>query len=100
MRRNAIWITGIITSLLLGSVIAWAGSDNGLLVFGLPLFALCCLLAFTIQWVIFIPAFVYQTERYFDLTGSLTYITLSLVAVGIEGIIEEFSGGLGACRGW
>ena len=27
-------------------------------------------------------------------------VPLSLVAVGIEGISEEVSGGLGACRGW
>lgn len=31
-------------------------------------------LAFGIQFAVFIPAYVYQTERFFDLTGSLTYL--------------------------
>jgi steroid 5-alpha reductase family enzyme len=36
---------------------------------------------FTIQWLIFIPSYVYQTEHYFDLTGSLTYLSVSLFAI-------------------
>ena len=31
------------------------------------------------QWIIFIPAYVKQTEHYFDLTGSMTYITSILL---------------------
>ena len=38
------------------------------------------LFAFLVQWVAFIPAFIYQTEKYFDLLGSLTYVFLALVA--------------------
>ena len=33
------------------------------------------ILAFLIQWVAYIPAYVFQTEKFYDLTGSLTYIT-------------------------
>ena len=39
------------------------------------------ILAFVIQWVVFVPAYLLQTERFFDLTGSLTYITVAIVAV-------------------
>ena len=31
------------------------------------------LIAFTIQWVAFIPAFIFQTEKFYDLIGSITY---------------------------
>ena len=31
------------------------------------------LLIFCIQWVSFIPAFIFQTEKFYDLTGSITY---------------------------
>jgi steroid 5-alpha reductase family enzyme len=31
-------------------------------------------LAFAIQWIAFIPAYIYQTEKFYDLTGSLTYL--------------------------
>jgi steroid 5-alpha reductase family enzyme len=33
-------------------------------------------LAFLIQWIAFIPAYVFQTEKFYDLTGSLTYLTV------------------------
>ena len=34
------------------------------------------ILAFLIQWVAFIPAYLLQTEKFYDLTGSLTYLTV------------------------
>ena len=34
------------------------------------------ILAFLIQWVAFIPAYLFQTEKFYDLTGSLTYLTV------------------------
>lgn len=83
MNKNVIWISGIIAALVLGSAIAFAGSQHGATVQGLPLFALCCAAAFLIQWIVFIPAWIYQTEHYFDLTGSLTYITLAVIAVAL-----------------
>lgn len=34
------------------------------------------ILAFIIQWIAFIPAYVFQTEKFYDLTGSLTYLSV------------------------
>ena len=34
------------------------------------------ILAFLIQWVAYIPAYLFQTEKFNDLTGSLTYLTV------------------------
>lgn len=34
------------------------------------------ILAFLIQWVAYIPAYLFQTEKFYDLTGSLTYLTV------------------------
>jgi steroid 5-alpha reductase family enzyme len=50
---------------------------------GIPLLALCFGLALAIQWVAFVPAYLYRTERFYDLTGSLTYLTLTTVAIGL-----------------
>jgi steroid 5-alpha reductase family enzyme len=66
---------------LIGAGIAVAGSHGGAEVGGVPVFALCVALAFLIQWLAFIPAFVLRTERFYDLTGSATYITVTIVAV-------------------
>jgi steroid 5-alpha reductase family enzyme len=65
----------------LGAAIAWAGSQGGATVNGLPIFALCAGLAFVINWVVFVHAYLTQTEHFFDLTGSLTYITVVAVAL-------------------
>ena len=37
--------------------------------------------AFAIQWLAFIPARLFQTERFYDLTGSITYIAVTLAAI-------------------
>jgi len=34
------------------------------------------LLAFLIHWVLFIPAYLLKTEKFFDLSGSITYISV------------------------
>ncbi len=67
--------------ILIGLLAALAGSQGSSRVAGIPVFALIVGLAFLIQWLVFIPAYVGQTEKFFDLTGSLTYITLSTLAL-------------------
>ena len=34
------------------------------------------ILSFIFHWLLFIPAFIYKTEKFYDLTGSLSYITI------------------------
>jgi len=78
--ENISAMIGIFVVLMIAVGMAWAGSQNGMEAFGLPLFALCILLIFIIQWVAFIPAFLFQTEKFFDLTGSLTYTSVTVLA--------------------
>lgn len=82
--------------LLIAAALAFAGSQGGYEVAGFPLFALCVALAFVIQWIAFIPAFLKQTEKFFDLTGSLTYITVVLAAVLFSPTVDGRSLLLGA----
>ena len=85
MNKSLIWIGGTLAALLVGGGIAFAGSDNGMTVGGLPLFALCAGVAFIVQWLAFVPSYLGQTEKYYDLMGSLTYITLTLVVLFLTG---------------
>lgn len=41
---------------------------------GLSLVQDTVLIVFAIQWVLFIPAYLFRTEKFFDLAGSVTYI--------------------------
>jgi steroid 5-alpha reductase family enzyme len=66
---------------LVAVLIAFAGSQGSHNAFGFPIFALGVIIAFLIQWIAFIPAFIKQTEAFFDLTGSITYLTVVWVAL-------------------
>ena len=39
------------------------------------------LLSFLIHWLLFIPAFLFKTEKFFDLSGSLTYLSVMIYVV-------------------
>jgi len=84
--RNALIALPIV--ILVGLGIALAGSQGGASAFGIPLFALSVALAFLIQWLAFIPAYLLQTEKFFDLTGSLTYITVTVIAVLLSPVVD------------
>ncbi len=77
--RNALVALPVV--LVIAALVALAGSQGGSTVGGFPVFALCVIVAFAIQWVAFVPAYLLQSERFFDLTGGLTYITVAVVAV-------------------
>lgn len=65
--------------------IALAGSQASVKAGGaldnLSLFAWCAGVGLALHWLMFIPAYIFQTERYFDLTGSLSFIATVLLAV-------------------
>jgi steroid 5-alpha reductase family enzyme len=77
--RNALVAFPVVV--LIGTGVAVAGSQGGATAFGIPVFALAVGLAFLIQWVAFIPAYLLQSEGFYDLTGSFTYISVTIVAV-------------------
>ena len=74
-------IIGILISLVIAGLILLAGSHGSVIVSGLPLFLICGAIGFVLHWAVFMPSYAAQTEHYFDLTGSLSYITTVIVAV-------------------
>lgn len=84
--RNA--AVAVVLVLAIGAGMALAGSWGGACIGGLPLFALGVILAFGFQWVAFVPAYLLQSERFYDLTGSVTYITVAAVAVALGPAVD------------
>jgi steroid 5-alpha reductase family enzyme len=78
IRRSSI---GIAAAIVIGALVALAGSDGSTQVGSLPVFGVCAVLAFLINWLAFIPSNQAKTEKYYDLTGSITYLTVTAVAV-------------------
>lgn len=84
--RNSLIALPIV--ILIGLGVVLAGSQGGASVFGIPLFAFSVGLAFLIQWLVFVPAYLLQTEKFFDLTGSITYISVTIIAVLLSPVFD------------
>ena len=68
-------------ALLVAAAVSWAGGQGGAEAFGFPVMMHCAALAFAVQWVAFLPAYWKQTERFYDLVGSLTYVMVTALAL-------------------
>ena len=78
-------------ALLIGILIAVAGSQYGNTYNGLPVFGLVVAIAFFTQIVAFIPAFISQTEKYYDITGTMTYVLTTLIAMFLASSLDTRS---------
>ena len=54
---------------------------------GLSLIMIVMFLSFFIHWVKFIPSYIFQTEKFYDLTGTITYITLLSLVIYIKQLV-------------
>jgi steroid 5-alpha reductase family enzyme len=74
-------LIGILAAVVIGALVVLAGSDGSAAAGPIAVFALCGILAYAINWVVYVPSFLARTEHYFDLTGSATYVTVTAVAL-------------------
>ncbi len=74
IRALLVVVVSVATSLGVASLVG--GPPIG----GVPALVVLAALALGIQWVAFVPAWLGRTERFYDLVGSLTYLTLTAVA--------------------
>jgi len=84
-------IKSLIIVPIIAALVAFAGAQTGQTYNGLPIFALVVGFAFLINWLAFIPANIFQTEKFFDLTGSLTYILSTLIAIKLSENLDNRS---------
>ena len=74
----------VITSIIITAAVfavAWVGDQTGSTLYGIPLMTAMALGIFGVQWVGLIHARLFETEHYFDLVGSLTYVTVTIFAI-------------------
>lgn len=84
MMRNFKLSLVFLVLILIGLLVAMAGGQGGSRVTGIPVFALLVGLAFIIQWLAYIPAYLKQTEKFYDITGSFTYIAAITLALALS----------------
>ena len=66
--------------ILLGYFLGIVGSSSENQIFGIDLYLFIVLITYLIQYIVFIPSYIFQTEKYFDITASLTYIFITIFA--------------------
>lgn len=75
-------------AIALGIGLAFAGSQAGWAVGPVPAFALAIGVVFLVQWIAFIPAAIGRTDRFFDATGSATYIAVTLTLLAFAPALD------------
>lgn len=74
-------VATIAIAVVVGVGLALAGSSGGAAAGGVGVFALGVALAFAINWVAWVPSALARTERFYDLTGTLTYLGVVALAL-------------------
>ena len=62
-------------------LVALACAQGSLITGEYPVLFICLSIAFSIQWIVFLPSFYFSTERFYDLTGSITYMIVIITAL-------------------
>ena len=65
----------------IGLTFSWFAGQGAATYADLPVFLLSAALAYVVNWVVFIPSAIARSEKYFDITGTLTYFTLIISAL-------------------
>ena len=94
------WKTGLggtVAALAAAGLLAWAGSQHGAQAFGLPVFLLCGVFSYVVNWLVFAHAWATHSERFFDLTGSIVYVVMVCSALVLSGASDIRALALAGC---
>lgn len=81
MSRNAVAVVASIVSVVVAAGLAWVASADSVERAGVPALVWCVIAAFGLNWIVFIHSLIKKTEKYFDLTGSITYASVTVLAL-------------------
>lgn len=84
-RRVTRTLSIVLVILAVAGLVAWAAGQGGARFGRVSVVAAAAVLAFVIQWIAFVPAYLRQTEHFYDLVGSLTYLSVTAFALLASG---------------
>jgi steroid 5-alpha reductase family enzyme len=82
----------VLVSVAVAAGVAFVVGAHGVALAGVPVLVWIALACFAVNWLAFVPAAVMRTEHFYDLTGSLTYLTvvaLALIATAAHGLVLD-----------
>lgn len=72
---------GTTLAIAIGALVALALSDGADQVGGIAVPMIAAAVAYTVNWLVYIPSAAAQNEQFYDLTGSLTYLSTTAVVL-------------------
>jgi steroid 5-alpha reductase family enzyme len=75
----------VITAVLVAGVVAVGAGTGSVSALGVPVPIWVAAVAFAINWLAFVPAYLRRTERFYDLVGSVTFLATIGLAVALSG---------------
>lgn len=66
--------------IFIGYLLGLAGSNSNNQIASIDQYLFIVLITYLIQYIVFIPSYILQTEKYFDITAALTYIFITIFA--------------------
>lgn len=72
-------------SVLVASLVAFGVGIGSVVVSGLPISMWVAAVAFALNWLAFIPAYLRRTERFYDLVGSATFLATIGLSLALSG---------------
>lgn len=75
--------------ILIASLVSIAAAQNGALYNNYPISIICMALSFIIHWLVFIPSYFYKTEKFYDITGTVAYMSILITTAYLLSIIKN-----------
>ena len=80
MSKNIKDYISVIIAFFIGALIAIGGSQNGAQYHGYPILFICLMISFVLHWIAFIPAYLARTEKFYDIAGTVAYVSVLATA--------------------
>ena len=80
MSKNIKDYISVIIAFFIGALIAIGGSQNGAQYHGYPILFICLIISFVLHWIAFIPAYLARTEKFYDIAGTVAYLSVLATA--------------------
>ena len=71
------------------SLVSLASSQNGVSYNNYPISIVCMALSFIIHWLVFIPSYFYKTEKFYDITGTVAYLSILLTTAYLINLVND-----------
>ena len=75
--------------LLIAFLVSLASSQNGVSYNNYPISIICMALSFIIHWLVFIPSYFYKTEKFYDITGTVAYLSILLTTAYLINLVND-----------